>query len=174
MNRILFVDDEPNTLQGYQRALRRHFRIETALGPLEALKAVRSNGPYAVVVADIKMPQMSGIELFAEIRKIEPGTVRIILTGNADQQSAIDAHEQGHVFCYLNKPCSPKILVDALNSALSHYATTGLPEKEPAAASASLSTASVSLSGASVSLSATMPTAMSVSAPTVPSTASNS
>lgn len=122
MNRILFVDDEPNTLEAYQRTLRRRFHIETALGPHEALAAVRERGPYAVVVADVRMPQMTGIELFGEIRTIAPETVRIILTGNADAQTAVDAFAQGQVFRYLNKPCSSKQLTEALEAGLAHYA----------------------------------------------------
>jgi DNA-binding NtrC family response regulator len=124
MSRILFVDDEPNNLQAYQRTLRRRFQIETALGPREALEAVRQRGPYAVVVADVRMPQMSGIELFSEIRKAAPETVRIILTGNADQQTAADAFSRGQVFRYLHKPCSPRVLAEALEAGLVQYALT--------------------------------------------------
>ncbi len=122
MSRILFVDDEPNNLQAYQRTLRRRFQIETALGPREALEAVRQRGPYAIVVADVRMPQMTGIELFGEIRKLAPATVRIILTGNADQQTAVDAFARGQVFRCLNKPCPPRLLAEALEAGLAQYA----------------------------------------------------
>jgi DNA-binding NtrC family response regulator len=124
MSRILFVDDEPNTLEAYRRALRRRFDIETALGATEALEAVRHRGPYTVIVADVRMPEMTGIELFTEIRKTNPEIVRIILTGNADQQTAIDAFERGQVFCYLGKPCPVKALTEALEAGINQYSLT--------------------------------------------------
>ena len=120
--RILLVDDEPNNLQAYRRILRRQFQIETAASAREALEAVRQRGPYAVVVADARMPQMTGIELLSEIRQLAPGTVRIIFTGNADQQTVVDAFTRGQVFRYLNKPCSPRALAEALQAGLAAYA----------------------------------------------------
>lgn len=124
MSRILFVDDEPNTLEGYQRLLRRRFQIDTAIGAQEALDAIRCRGPYAVVVADVRMPDMTGIELLMEVREAAPQTVRIVLTGNADQKTAVDARERGKVFRYLGKPCSPQMLIEALEAGLTEYAST--------------------------------------------------
>ena len=124
MNRILFVDDEPNALQAYRRALRRVFQIETALGWREALESIRQQGPYAIVVADVRMPEMSGIELLDRIRREWPETVRIILTGNADRQTAVDAFDCGRVFCFLSKPCSSQMLTEALQAGLARYSET--------------------------------------------------
>src|SRR3972149_11542699 len=89
--RILCVDDDPNILQAYQRALRKRFHIEIALGGEEALAAVIHQGPYAVVVSDMRMPGMNGVELLKMVREHAPDTVRMMLTGNADQQTALDA-----------------------------------------------------------------------------------
>ncbi len=96
--RILCVDDDSNILIGYQRALRKQFQIEVALGGEEGLAAVRSQGPYAVIVADMRMPGMDGVELLVKVREIAPDTVRMMLTGNADQQTALEAVNQGHIF----------------------------------------------------------------------------
>jgi DNA-binding NtrC family response regulator len=124
MNQILFVDDETNALQAYRRALRRTFQIDTAIGGCEALQAFRERGPYAVVVADVRMPEMSGIELLDRIRKEWPDTVRIVLTGNADRQTAVDAFECGQVFCFLSKPCSSQTLLESLQAGLARYSET--------------------------------------------------
>src|SRR5208282_667625 len=96
--RILCVDDDSNILLGYQRALRKQFQIDVALGGAEGLAAVRDQGPYAVIVADMRMPAMNGVQLLAKVREIAPDTVRMMLTGNADQQTALQAVNQGHIF----------------------------------------------------------------------------
>jgi len=75
IDRILCVDDDPNILQAYQRALRKkHFQIESVLGGEAALAAVNNHGPYAVVVADMRMPGLSGAELLAKIKQCAPDT----------------------------------------------------------------------------------------------------
>ena len=64
--RILCVDDDSNILLGYQRALRKQFQIEVALGGKEGLAVIRDQGPFAVVVADMRMPGMNGAEMLAQ------------------------------------------------------------------------------------------------------------
>jgi response regulator RpfG family c-di-GMP phosphodiesterase len=119
--KILFVDDDPNILASFQRTLRKQFTFDTALNGADALDLVRNNGPYAVVVADMRMPGMEGIELLEHVRDLAPDTVRLMLTGNADQQTAVEAVNRGQVFRFLNKPCAPEILVPALETSLKHY-----------------------------------------------------
>lgn len=120
-DRILCVDDDPNILHAYQRALRKQFRLEPALGGKEGLEAIRTQGPYAVIVADMRMPEMDGVQLLANVRKYSPDTVRMMLTGNADQQTATDAVNEGHIFRFLNKPCPPEIFAKALTAALEQH-----------------------------------------------------
>ncbi|MBM3834120.1 MAG: response regulator [Verrucomicrobia bacterium] len=119
--KILCVDDDANILSAYERNLRRRFSIQTALGGEEALKIVRNDGPFAIVAADMRMPGLNGIELLTKIREIAPDTVRIMLTGNAEQQTAVEAINKGHIFRFLNKPCSPEFLGAALESGLQQY-----------------------------------------------------
>jgi response regulator RpfG family c-di-GMP phosphodiesterase len=120
-HKILFVDDDPNILAGFQRTLRKQFAFDTALSGTEALELLQRSGPYAVVVADMRMPGMEGIELLERVREVAPDTVRLMLTGNADQQTAVDAVNRGQVFRFLNKPCGPETLVPALETSLRHY-----------------------------------------------------
>ena len=119
--KVLLVDDEPNVLNGYRRHLRKHFDIDIAESGAEALKMVESKGPYAVVVSDMKMPEMNGLQLLSQLREQSPATIRVMLTGNADQQTAVDAVNQGNIFQFLNKPCSPDILMQTLDEALQQY-----------------------------------------------------
>src|SRR5688572_11146891 len=81
-HRILFVDDDAHILDAYRRQLRKQFQVDTALGGHDALAEVeRQNDPdyYAVVVADMRMPRMDGVEFLSRLRVSAPNTVRIML-----------------------------------------------------------------------------------------------
>jgi response regulator RpfG family c-di-GMP phosphodiesterase len=119
--KILFVDDEPNVLRGIKLALRKDFAVDTAEGPVEGLKKVKNNGPYAVVVSDLKMPGAGGIDFLEQVRKISSESVRMLLTGHGDLESAIDAVNRGGIFRFLNKPCSRERLIASLEDGLAQY-----------------------------------------------------
>src|ERR1700722_15579286 len=106
MKKILLVDDEPNVLSAFQRQLSRRFEVQTALGPIEGLAALKEAQEFAVVGADMRMPEMSGVEFLAIVKQRAPDVVRMMLTGNADQATAIEAINHGNIFRFLNKPCS--------------------------------------------------------------------
>jgi len=112
--KILFVDDDANILAAFRRHLRKRFHFDTALGPEEGLKAVVEKGPYAVVVSDLRMPKMDGIEFLTHVKEIAPDTVRMMLTGHADLHNTIEAVNEGNIFRFLTKPCP----VDELSKAL--------------------------------------------------------
>lgn len=119
--KILFVDDEENILQSIKRELRKRFDIHTALGGAQALEILNSSGPFAVIVSDMRMPVMDGIQLLSMVKDLYPDTVRLMLTGNADQGTAIEAVNKGQIFRFLNKPCSTSTLVMALVLAERQY-----------------------------------------------------
>jgi len=118
---ILFVDDDPDILSAFQRTLRKDFKIDVASGGQEALARCARPSPYSVVVADMQMPGMNGVEFLTELEKNFPDTVRIMLTGNADQKTAREAVNKGHIFRFLNKPCPPEDLLPALHAGLKQY-----------------------------------------------------
>jgi response regulator RpfG family c-di-GMP phosphodiesterase len=120
-NTVLFVDDEPNILASFRRSLGRKFSIDLAQGPEEALEKIQKNDPYAVVVSDLKMPKMNGIDLLTRVKSISPDTVRVILTGHANLDSAISAVNEGSVFRFLTKPCDTDILVKTVNASIKQY-----------------------------------------------------
>lgn len=119
--KILCVDDEANILQAYQRSLRKEFEIETATSGEQALSMVEQNGPYSVIVSDMNMPNMDGIQFLSRVRERTPETVRIMLTGNADQQTAMEAVNEGHIFRFLTKPCPPETLSKSLRAGLEQH-----------------------------------------------------
>ncbi len=119
--KILFVDDEPNVLDGIRRHLHKRFELETACGPEEGLRKVRASGPFAVIVCDMRMPNMNGAEFLAKTRELFPDGVRMILSGQSDLDSAIAAVNNGNIFRFLTKPCKPEDLTKAINSAIDQY-----------------------------------------------------
>lgn len=119
--KILFVDDEENILLSIKRELRKRFDIHTALGGDLALETLQTQGPFAVIVSDMRMPSMDGVQLLSTVKELYPDTVRLMLTGNADQGTAIEAVNKGQIFRFLNKPCPTSVLVMALALALRQY-----------------------------------------------------
>jgi serine phosphatase RsbU (regulator of sigma subunit) len=120
-DKVLLVDDDAMVLAGLKRQLRNHFRIDTALSGEEALKQVQENGPYAVIVSDFMMPGMNGIEFLSYVKKTDPDTVRMMLTGTADMPTAIRAVNEGSIFQFHPKPCPADTLCEAIRSAISKY-----------------------------------------------------
>jgi response regulator RpfG family c-di-GMP phosphodiesterase len=117
---ILLVDDDVRVVSALQRSLYRQYRIEIAAGAEDALEAVGQNS-YAVVVSDLRMPGMNGVELLTHVKRLSPDTVRVLLTGQADLDSAIAAVNEGNVFRFLTKPCPYPLLCKALDSALDQH-----------------------------------------------------
>jgi len=120
-NKILFVDDDASILAGFQRNLRGRFAVDVAPGGADGLVALSEHGPYAVVVADMRMPGMDGVRFLAQVRARAPETVRIMLTGNSDQHTAMEAVNEGRIFRFLTKPCPPEDLARALDAGLEQY-----------------------------------------------------
>jgi response regulator RpfG family c-di-GMP phosphodiesterase len=121
LKRILCVDDEPNVLYAFERQFRKEFDIQTASGPEFALQTLAAESPFAVVVSDLRMPVMDGAEFLSRVRREWPDTVRIMLTGQADLNSAIVAVNQGNIFQFLTKPCPGDMLARALNAAVEQH-----------------------------------------------------
>jgi len=104
-----------------ERQFHKRFEIVTVVGPELGLQAIAENGPFAVVVSDLRMPRMDGIQFLARVRQISPDTVRIMLTGQADLCDAMEAVNQGNVFQFLSKPCPTDTLGRVLESALEQF-----------------------------------------------------
>lgn len=121
IDKVLFVDDEHLILDGYKRMLRGEFKVDTAVGGEQGLTSIRDRGPYAVVISDMRMPGMSGTQFLTRVRQKAPDTVRMLLTGFADIDAAMEAVIQGNVFRYLAKPCEKEVLVGAINAGVSQY-----------------------------------------------------
>lgn len=120
-DKILLVDDEPSILQAMQRQLRKRFKVVVAESGDEALSALKSKGPFAVIVSDMRMPGMDGVQLLSKAKDVYPDTVRMMLTGNADQETATEAVNGGQIFRFLTKPCSTAMLATSLALAVRQH-----------------------------------------------------
>ena len=119
--KILFVDDDQNVLDAMKRNLRRIFDVHTAAGGEAGLEVLEAEGPFAVVVSDMSMPGMSGVDFLAEVCRRSPDTVRIMLTGRADLESAMNAVNEGNIFRFITKPANAKLMASSLKSAFDQY-----------------------------------------------------
>jgi len=116
MKRILFVDDEPKILEGLQRMLRsrrKEWEMLFAQSGAEALELLAAR-PFEVVVTDVCMPEMDGIELLEQVQKRYPAMIRIVLSGYFEREAALRAAGVAHQ--YLAKPCDPEKLREAIDS----------------------------------------------------------
>lgn len=119
--RVLFVDDEPNVLEGIQRTLRKQVELQTASSGAEALRLIGESGPFAVIISDMRMPAMNGAQFLAKVREREPDTVRMILSGHADLEATIAAVNEGHIYRFLTKPCPTDRLLAAVEDGLHQH-----------------------------------------------------
>ena len=115
---ILCVDDEVNILEGLQDNLRRKFKVHTASSGAEGLAVLKSEGPFPVVISDMRMPEMNGAEFLSQVRNLYPDSMRILLTGQSDIESAISAVNEGQIFRFLTKPCETDNLASVIQLAV--------------------------------------------------------
>ena len=117
---ILLVDDEPKVTDALRRALRREpYVFLTATSGAEAQQLLERQH-VDVVVSDEQMPGMSGSEFLSRVRRQFPHTIRIILSGQANLESAVRAINDGEVYRYFLKPCIPAELILTVRQALNH------------------------------------------------------
>lgn len=118
---ILCVDDEPEVLEGLKLHLKRHYVVHLAGGGAEGLELLRDNRNIAVILSDMRMPLMDGAKFLNMARSSAPESVRMLLTGYSDMQSAIAAVNEGQIFRFISKPCPPEQLLAAFRSAVAQH-----------------------------------------------------
>lgn len=122
MNRkVLLVDDDVNLLESFRRQLHKKAELVTAEGPKAGIEAAARQGPFAVVISDYNMPVMNGVDMLRVIRHGSPDTVRVLLTGHADLEIAIQAVNESNIFRLLTKPCPPETMEKVLADAFRHF-----------------------------------------------------
>jgi response regulator RpfG family c-di-GMP phosphodiesterase len=118
---VLCVDDEQNVVESLQLNLRRHFQVRTALSGAAGLETLRSEPDIAVVISDMRMPEMDGASFLAEVKNVAPTAVRMLLTGYSDIEAAMRAVNEGQIFRFLTKPCAPDHLLATLTAGVEQH-----------------------------------------------------
>ena len=120
-HKILIVDDEEYVLNSLRRELKgEFFDIVTTTDPQEAVAHAKC-GDVSLIISDHQMPQMTGVEMFKEIKMINPRIIRIMLTGKADLQDTTNAINEGEVFRFIRKPWDDIDLKITIRHALMQY-----------------------------------------------------
>jgi putative nucleotidyltransferase with HDIG domain len=120
--KILFVDDEENILRSLQRLfMDEEVEVLTASSGAKGLEILAKETGVGVIVSDQRMPEMAGVDFLEKSKAISPQSIRILLTGYADVNAAIDAINRGGTFRYLNKPWNDEELVHTVKGALQMY-----------------------------------------------------
>ncbi|MEP7357997.1 MAG: hybrid sensor histidine kinase/response regulator [Anaerolineales bacterium] len=117
---ILIVDDEPSILSSLRRLLRRDFTVLTAASGQAAFELIRAQ-PVACILADQRMPGLSGTAFLAQAAKEYPNAIRMILTGYSDMENVVAAINTGQVYRYLLKPWNPDELVATVREAAAKH-----------------------------------------------------
>jgi two-component system, NtrC family, sensor kinase len=117
---ILYVDDEIENLIVFQATFEEHFNVVTANSGQEALDLLETR-IFPVVIADHRMPRMTGAELFENMRQKHPHIKRVMLTGYADSKAMLDSINQGQVFYFVKKPWEQDIVFSILVRAIEAY-----------------------------------------------------
>ncbi|WP_432709930.1 ATP-binding protein [Pedobacter sp.] len=127
--KILYIDDEENNLHAFKASFRRQYEIYTAISAAEGLKILQ-NVTVHVIIADQRMPGITGVEFFKSIITTYPDPIRILLTGYTDIEALADAINNGHIYRYLTKPWNELELHNTIKNAYDAYkAKTDLRDK---------------------------------------------
>jgi signal transduction histidine kinase len=117
---VLYLDDEEHNLISFRAAFRRDFEVFVTTKPAEAAEMLASND-IQIIIADQKMPEISGTEFLELIKTEHPDPIRLLLTGYADIQAVIDAINKGQIYRYISKPWNEQDLKLIIENAHDYY-----------------------------------------------------
>lgn len=119
--KLLVIDDEAAVVNALSRTLRGHYDVRTGTSAAEGLAVLGREPDVAIVLSDMRMPGMNGATFLSEARKMAPETVRVLLTGQADMDDVVHAINEGNIYRFLRKPCSPDVMRATLLAAAEQH-----------------------------------------------------
>jgi DNA-binding NtrC family response regulator len=121
MYRILIVDDEESIVNALKRCLRKvaDWEIEIFTSGSEALRRAEGTS-FDLFISDFRMPEMNGVEFLSKVKKIQPNSARIILSGYTDLEALVGAINEAEIFRFINKPWNDYELILTIEQALKY------------------------------------------------------
>lgn len=126
---VLYIDDEINNLNSFKATFRFDYTILLAQNTEEALNHLNTN-TVQIILSDQRMPTITGVEFFEQIRESHPNAVRLLITGFSDIESVIDSINRGHIFRYIKKPWVELDVKSAIEEAYKFYLATSLLDEK--------------------------------------------
>ncbi len=120
LDKVLLVERDPLVLAYYEQILGKHFLVETAHDPEEALDILQRRGPFAVLVSDLCAPEHGDDAFFSDAERICPDIVKIVLTQSPSLAGLMRAVNENQVFGFFDKACDPLSLIRKIRSAIAH------------------------------------------------------
>src|SRR5688572_16933433 len=117
---ILYVDDEPRNLTVFEASMPDDWTIKCFDNAIEALRSLKEINPW-LIISDQKMPKMTGLEFLEVASQIAPEAVRIVVTGQTEEQTIIQLVRRAKIFDYLTKPWDTETLISQLKKAVEYY-----------------------------------------------------
>ena len=117
---ILYVDDEPENLSAFKATYRRTHDVTLSHSAKDALEILKEDEPH-IILADNRMPEVTGVEFFREVKSLHPDSVRILITAYTSSEMMIQAINEGHIDKYLVKPWSDEMMNATIQSGYEIY-----------------------------------------------------
>lgn len=119
--KLLAVDDDPHFLRFLGRVLGERFELMTASTGAEGLALLQKHAPFAIIVSDLDLANVSGVDFLHQARVCSPESVHVVTTGHPDLESAIALVNEANVFRFLTKPVALDVLYKAIGDSLQQY-----------------------------------------------------
>jgi response regulator RpfG family c-di-GMP phosphodiesterase len=124
--KVLYVDDESSLLAAFTSLFRREgLQISTLVNSIDIDRSLEHDGPFALVISDQRMPGLDGVGTIEKVRQKHPATVRVMLTGFADQDDTIRAINTAGISRYITKPWDDTLLKQTVHDCVNSYNLTG-------------------------------------------------
>ena len=121
-NRVLYVDDEPYLLDAFASMLRKDpFQVTTISTPTSVEDVLRREGPFAMVLSDQRMPGMDGVAVLELVGRMNPDTIRVLITGFSDHTDTVRAINAGGIRHYIQKPWDDLVIRSIIREGVSTY-----------------------------------------------------
>jgi response regulator RpfG family c-di-GMP phosphodiesterase len=118
---VLVVDDDPTAVHLLVEILRgEHYDVRQSFDPLQALELIRHE-PFAAIISDQKMPRLTGLELLAQVKALQPDVSRVLVTGVVDVSTVVEAVNRGEVYRFVVKPWLRAELLATVRDAMQRH-----------------------------------------------------